>query len=56
MEKIAPRCVQCGNKMVYTVDWDKYVPICTEPDCPVYGLLQVGIEKMPTPKVKTKKI
>ena len=41
-------CVQCGEEMPCGLDiCEKYVPICTNHKCPNYGLVQVGIEKMP---------
>jgi hypothetical protein len=42
----APTCVQCGEYMPYGTNWDKFVPVCTNPRCPCWGLLQIGIEKM----------
>jgi hypothetical protein len=41
-----PHCVQCGQPMLMGTNWDKFVPICDNPTCPNYGILQVGIEKM----------
>lgn len=39
-------CVHCGRPMIYGTNWDKFVPVCFEPDCPNYGLLQIGREGM----------
>ena len=44
--KIPSHCVQCGKEMLAGTDWDKFVPICTSPKCPNFGLLQMGIEKV----------
>jgi len=41
-------CVRCGEEMPCGLDIaDKYTPLCTNKSCPNYGLVQVGIEKMP---------
>lgn len=42
----APTCVQCLEPMFYGTNWDKHVPICTNPKCPNYGLLQIGLEAL----------
>ena len=42
----APHCVQCGREMENGTNWDKFVPVCNYPDCPNYGLLQMGVEIM----------
>lgn len=42
----ASHCVHCGKPMIYGTNWDKFVPVCFEPDCPNYGLLQIGREGM----------
>lgn len=49
-------CVQCGRVLeAYTDVQDKQVPVCTYPDCPNYGLLQLGIEIMKDVNIKTNK-
>ena len=45
-KKQSSRCVQCAKEMPYGIDWDKFVPVCHNPKCPNFGLLQMGIEKM----------
>jgi len=39
-------CVQCQEK-IFPLKDSPY-PICDNPQCPNYGLLQAGIEGMPT--------
>jgi len=47
MKKDKPsHCVQCNEPMIHGTDWDKFVPICTNPECPNYGLLQIGQEAL----------
>lgn len=52
-EEHNPNCVQCGEETAYfaTGDYDKYLRVgmyvCNNEKCPNYGLLQVGIERMP---------
>lgn len=38
-------CVSCGLPMPHGTDTEIFVPVCLEPDCPAFGLLQMGIEK-----------
>jgi len=37
-------CVMCGEKITYI---KPYGFVCTNPACPNYGLVQLGIERMP---------
>ena len=46
-------CVQCGEEMeCYTAVQDRRVPVCNNPECANYGLLQLGIEIMSNLKVE----
>lgn len=38
-------CVQCGKK-VRAITGLGHFPICLQPDCPNYGLVQVGKERI----------
>lgn len=36
-------CVQCGNKLTSGLELSEcFVPVCLNPKCPNYGLLQIG--------------
>lgn len=37
-------CVQCGKK-VRAVTEVGHFPVCLQPECPNYGLVQVGVER-----------
>jgi len=39
-------CVACGKEMCYGTDWDKFVHVCDNKVCILYGILQIGKEKM----------
>lgn len=40
-------CVQCGAPLNHEVYWSSYKTfICDRPECPNFGLVQVGIEAM----------
>lgn len=39
-------CVQCGKPMAYGTDNGRFIPVCDNPECGNYGLLQIGIEAM----------
>ena len=42
-------CNYCHKQMPGAVELEKYrVPVCTNPECPVYGLLQIAKEKLTT--------
>lgn len=42
-----PVCVECGKEMPYAAKIGRTdVPVCANPECPEYGLLQVGREQM----------
>ena len=44
-------CVQCGEEMENSYGYDSFsAPFCNMPQCPNYGLLQIGV--LPTPKKK----
>jgi hypothetical protein len=48
-----PHCVQCAKEMVYGCDIQKInIPVCSNPGCPNYGLLQIGREGMDKIKIK----
>lgn len=49
--QIKLHCVQCAEEMPYRTDMvccgDKYsLPICLNPKCPNFGLLQIGVEAL----------
>lgn len=49
-------CNQCGKKMDAIIELEKYnVPVCINPECPNYGLLQISEEKIEEYKNKLKK-
>ena len=40
-------CNQCGKKMNAVMELEKWnIPVCVEPCCPNFGLLQISVEKM----------
>lgn len=40
-------CVQCSREMKFATEvQSKQVPVCNYPDCPNFGLLQLGNEIM----------
>lgn len=42
-------CVQCHKPMPHNIKqplWNYSIPICVDPACPNYGLLQVGEEEL----------
>ena len=41
------KCVQCGKELNAILELEKWIiPVCTEPSCPNFGLLQIGVKKM----------
>lgn len=44
-------CLQCGEKMLTSFGNDNFnAPFCDRPECPNYGLLQIGV--IPKPKAQ----
>jgi hypothetical protein len=43
---IRATCVQCGEEMEGLCDIEKCVPVCARKECPNFGILQLGTEKM----------
>jgi hypothetical protein len=40
-------CSQCGKKVDAVVELEKWnIPVCINPSCPNFGLLQIGMEKI----------
>lgn len=40
-------CVQCGQELEAILELEKWtIPVCTNPSCPNFGLLQIGVKKM----------
>lgn len=44
--EMPPYCVQCSSPMIYGINGPKFIPICNNPKCPNYGLLQIGEAEM----------
>ena len=45
--KIIAHCNQCSEQMTGILELEKYViPVCTNPKCPNFALLQISSEKM----------
>lgn len=39
------KCVQCAGDMTYYGNENFKAPFCDKPECPNFGLLQIGIRK-----------
>ena len=51
-----PHCVLCGKEIVYGCNINKVnVPVCDNPKCNNYGILQIGREDMDKIKVRDDK-
>lgn len=47
-EKITHTCNYCNEEMEMSADFgEKTVPVCTNPECTAYALLQISMEMMP---------
>lgn len=45
--KIKATCNQCGKQMGAILELEKYtVPVCINPKCPNFALLQISVEKV----------
>ena len=49
-------CNQCGKQMDAMIELEKWVvPVCTNPECPNFALLQISAEKIAEFDKKNKK-
>ena len=47
ISKIKATCNQCGKQMDAILELEKWtIPVCTNPSCPNFSLLQISVEKM----------
>ena len=47
MDREKRTCNYCEEDMEYSAEFAEVVVcVCTKPDCPVYALLQIAMEKM----------
>ena len=45
--KIKATCNQCGKQMEAVLELEKFtVPVCLNPGCPNFALLQISVEKV----------
>ena len=45
--KIEATCNQCGKQMEAILELERYaIPVCVNPACPNFALLQISVEKV----------
>ena len=56
ISKIKATCNQCNKQMNAILELEKWtIPVCVNPGCPNFGLLQISIEKITEHLKKIKK-